>query len=199
LVAQGQSKRAERGLGCAIDGHHRVGNIPKSACDVHDPSARLGEKLGQERRRAGHQRPKIRVDLKIAEVERSGLREVVLSLNSRVVDEAIHGTEIFWYLFRGALKRRTVRDIKRIGLNTRVGLADFPKGLDTPSRYYDPGALASERLCEPSANSGTATGDEAAFAGKFHAFKLATRWRSTSIQPDSGEAHFPSLEAAEMK
>jgi hypothetical protein len=120
--------------------------------------------VGQKRRRAGHQRPEIRVYLKIAEVERSGLREVVLSLNSGIVDEAIHSTELIGHLFRGAHKRRPIGDIERVGLDTRVSLADLPKGFDAPSRNYDSSTLTSERHCKPSANSGAATGYEAAFA-----------------------------------
>ena len=94
------------------------------------------------------------------------------SLNAGIVDEAIHGSEFFGHLFRRALKRQSVGDIEGIGFDTRVGLADFPKGFDAPSRYYDSCALASERHCKTSADSGAATGYEAAFAGKCHGFLL---------------------------
>jgi len=43
-----------------------------------------------------------------------------------------------------------------------------PKGFDAPSRDYDSGALAGECHSKPPADSGAATGDETAFAGKFH-------------------------------
>jgi hypothetical protein len=140
--------------------------------------------VGQKRCRTGHQGPKIRVYLKIAEVERSGLREVVLSLNAGIVDEAIHGTEPIGHLFCGALKRQSVGDIQGVGFDNRVSLADLPKGIDAPSRNYDSGALACERHSKPSANSGAATGDEAAFAGKCHGLRLTFRWRFTSTLPD---------------
>src|ERR1700689_2067674 len=95
----------------------------------------------------------------------------MLSLNSCVVDEAIYRTEYFGHLFRGALKRLSVGDIKRVGFDPRVDLADCPKCFDSPSRYYDSGALAGECLGKPSANSGAATGDEAAFTRECHGSK----------------------------
>jgi hypothetical protein len=126
----------------------------------------------------------------------------VLSLNSRIVDEAIHGTELFGHLFRGALERHSVGDIEGVGFDTRVSLADFPEGFDAPSRYYDSGALAGERLGEPSANSGAATGYEAAFAGKCHGSMLALDRRFASSLSGTPLASFSktnqrSLEASE--
>jgi hypothetical protein len=139
---------------------------------------------GQKSCRAGHQRPKVRVYLKVAEVGRCGLREIVRSLHSGIVDEAIHGAESVGHLFCCADERRSVGDIEGIGLDSRVGFADLPKGLGAPSRNYDSGALASECFGKPSANSGTAPGYEAAFAGKCHGSRLAFEWRSTSTLLD---------------